>query len=88
MVTGYLIESVTLDKEDDQIDSDLWNIIASDVINTSFEVKRLSNDKFYSFRISAINKGGVGEPAMIPGMHLLKLNSFVPLTIANCLDIE
>lgn len=71
-VTGYLVESVVLEKADDQIeDCESWRILASDVINTSFEVKKLSGDKFYLLRVSAINKGGVGESAMIKGLLIL-----------------
>lgn len=61
-------------EEDVQDDSENWNIVTSDIITTSYAVDRLSNDKYYLFRVSAINKGGLGEPARLFGKyHVFRL---------------
>ena len=70
-ITSYIVDIKKSDKSESEqqqeIDDDGWNTIATNVINTRHIVKGLNNDTFYRFRISAFSKGGVGESAYVCG---------------------
>ena len=74
-VIGYLVEYATVDKNREaeaeaKIDTDeqvQWKTVQSNVLQTSFTVGKLDHETSYLFRVSALNKGGISEPAQVTG---------------------
>ena len=71
VVMGYIVEIKKLDiekpEEQDEKQENGWNTVETNVLETKYAVKNLSNTNYYTFRIAAINKGGIGEWAYICG---------------------
>uniref|UniRef100_H2YLE9 Titin n=1 Tax=Ciona savignyi TaxID=51511 RepID=H2YLE9_CIOSA len=77
-VIGYILESKIGEADDLQqqetdetlssiADNKEWKLVQSNILDTKYTIEKLDHDTLYRFRVSAINKGGVGEPAAIVG---------------------
>ena len=71
VVTCYIVDMKQVEKdseiEEEDLDQQGWNTVSTNVIDSRHVVKSLNSDNFYRFRISAVNKGGVGDSAYIVG---------------------
>lgn len=73
-ITNYVVEKK-------EADSEIWHKLSSTIKETNFKVTNLTPLKEYTFRVSAENMYGVGEPALsTPIIAKYSFGKFILLT--------
>ena len=67
-VTSYIVDIKPFDKNLAQSPlEENWDTASANVLETTYTLKKLKSDCLYNFRISAVNKAGVGEAVVVVG---------------------